>query len=262
VVLQRLPAPLDQLTAGGCSPSAVNRIPARGAVARRRLVENLADPAGTPAMEPPGPPATGDGRLAAGVPTGRKLSVSSTDPTSAMSIPVRWRRPGTTWLRFQRPEGQDDRTGVDHVPQPLLEPHAPTVPTARRSASRSTSGNGQPVTPGESSLPTTGTATRRGRCPSSAACPSCCPLTTGPGAARASDGLVQPAPLSSGGWPADGCRSGVQAGDRFRGGSEGKIAGCRVPALAGLDEFHLVRVQASHGRDGELTAPRRPWLRG
>jgi hypothetical protein len=64
-----------------------------------------------------------------------------------MSIPVRWRRPGTTWLRFQRPEGQDDRTGVDHVPQPLLEPHTPTVPTARRSASRSTSRDSQPVTP-------------------------------------------------------------------------------------------------------------------
>jgi hypothetical protein len=40
-------------------------------------------------MEPPGPPATGDGRLAAGPPPDAKLSVSSTDPTSTMSIPVR-----------------------------------------------------------------------------------------------------------------------------------------------------------------------------
>jgi hypothetical protein len=32
-------------------------------------------------------------------------------------------------------EGHDDRTAVDPVPQPLLEPHAPTVLTARRSAS-------------------------------------------------------------------------------------------------------------------------------
>src|SRR5215469_4364885 len=48
--------------------------------------------------------------------------------------------------------------------------------------------------------------------------------------------------------------SGVQAGDRFRGGSEGGIAGCRVPALAGLDELNLMRVQAAHGGHGEVTA--------
>jgi hypothetical protein len=46
----------------------------------------------------------------------------------------------------------------------------------------------------------------------------------------------------------------VQASDRFRGGGEGGIAGCRVPAPAGLDELNLVRVQAAHGRHGELTA--------
>ena len=51
-----------------------------------------------------------------------------------------------------------------------------------------------------------------------------------------------------------GGRSGVQAGYRFRGGSEGGIAGCRVPTLAGLDELDLVRVQAAHGRQGEVTA--------
>jgi hypothetical protein len=48
--------------------------------------------------------------------------------------------------------------------------------------------------------------------------------------------------------------SGVQAGDRFRSGSEGGIAGCRVPALASLDELDLVRIQAAHGRRGQLTA--------
>jgi hypothetical protein len=29
-----------------------------------------------------------------------------------------------------------------------------------------------------------------------------------------------------------------------------------VPALAGLDELNLMRVQAAHGRHGELTASR------
>src|SRR6266851_2291811 len=48
----------------------------------------------------------------------------------------------------------------------------------------------------------------------------------------------------------------MQAGDRFRGGSEGGIAGCRVPAPARLDELDLVRVQAAHGRYGQLTARR------
>ena len=38
----------------------------------------------------------------------------------------------------------------------------------------------------------------------------------------------------------------MQAGDRFRGGSEDGIAGGRVPALAGLDELNLMRVQAAH----------------
>src|SRR5205823_11093855 len=68
------------------------------------------------------------------------------------------------------PEGQGDRTGVDPVPQPLLEPHAPTVLTAQRSASRSASGWPARHLPGESSPTTTGTATRRGHCLSSAAC--------------------------------------------------------------------------------------------
>src|SRR6266498_425990 len=49
-------------------------------------------------------------------------------------------------------------------------------------------------------------------------------------------------------------RSDMQAGDRFRGGSEGGIAGGRVPAPASLDELDLVRVQAAHGSYGELTA--------
>src|SRR5215472_13585819 len=49
-------------------------------------------------------------------------------------------------------------------------------------------------------------------------------------------------------------QSGVQAGDRFRGGGEGGIAGCRVPAPASLDEFDLMRIQAAHGRPGELAA--------
>ena len=53
-----------------------------------------------------------------------------------------------------------------------------------------------------------------------------------------------------------GCQSGVQAGDRFRGGGEGGIAGCRVPALAGLDELNLMRVQTAHRSHGELTASR------
>ena len=35
---------------------------------------------------------------------------------------------------------------------------------------------------------------------------------------------------------------------------EGGIAGCRVPALAGLDELDLVRVQAAYGRPGQLVA--------
>src|SRR6266851_1250321 len=48
----------------------------------------------------------------------------------------------------------------------------------------------------------------------------------------------------------------MQAGDRFRGGSEGGIAGCRVPAPASLDELDLVRVQAAHGSYGELAAGR------
>src|SRR5258708_13027826 len=51
-------------------------------------------------------------------------------------------------------------------------------------------------------------------------------------------------------------RSGMQAGDRFRGGSEDGIAGCRVPAPARLDELDLVRVQAAHGSDGEPAACR------
>ena len=46
----------------------------------------------------------------------------------------------------------------------------------------------------------------------------------------------------------------MQAGDRFRGGGEGGIAGCRVPAPARLDELDLVRVQAAHGSYGQLTA--------
>ncbi len=52
----------------------------------------------------------------------------------------------------------------------------------------------------------------------------------------------------------------MQAGDRFHGGSEGRIAGCRVPAPTGLDELDLVRVQAAHGLQtttGELAAARR-----
>jgi hypothetical protein len=40
-------------------------------------------------MEPPGPPAPGDGRLAAGAPPDAKLSVSSTHSTTTMSILVR-----------------------------------------------------------------------------------------------------------------------------------------------------------------------------
>jgi hypothetical protein len=44
-----------------------------------------------------------------------------------------------------------------------------------------------------------------------------------------------------------GGRSGVQAGDRLRGG-EGGIAGCRVSAPAGLGELDLVRVRAADGR--------------
>src|ERR1700730_15132309 len=46
----------------------------------------------------------------------------------------------------------------------------------------------------------------------------------------------------------------MQAGDRFRGGSEGGSAGSGVPAPASLDELDLVRVQAAHGSYGELTA--------
>ena len=43
-------------------------------------------------------------------------------------------------------------------------------------------------------------------------------------------GLVWPVPFAVG--RAGAVRSGVQPGDRFRGGSEGGIAGCRVPASA------------------------------
>ena len=46
----------------------------------------------------------------------------------------------------------------------------------------------------------------------------------------------------------------MQAGDSFRGGGEGGIAGCRVPASARLHELDLVRVQAAHGSYGQLTA--------
>jgi hypothetical protein len=46
----------------------------------------------------------------------------------------------------------------------------------------------------------------------------------------------------------------MQACDRFRGGGEGGIAGCRVPALARFDELDLVRVQAAHGSYGQLAA--------
>ena len=46
----------------------------------------------------------------------------------------------------------------------------------------------------------------------------------------------------------------MQAGDRFRCSGEGRIAGGREPSLAGLDELDLVRVQAAHGRHGEVTA--------
>jgi hypothetical protein len=38
-------------------------------------------------MEPSGPPATGDGRLTAGAPTGRKLSVSSINGPHGMGGP-------------------------------------------------------------------------------------------------------------------------------------------------------------------------------
>jgi hypothetical protein len=68
--------------------------------------------------------------------------------------------------------------------------------------------------------------------------------------ALAADGPVPPVPAP--GQAGRRCRSGVQAGDRFRGGGEGGIAGCRVPAPAGLDELDLVRVQAAHGRHGQL----------
>ena len=51
---------------------------------------------------------------------------------------------------------------------------------------------------------------------------------------------------------ASAVRLGLQAGDGFRGGGECRIAGCRVPSPASLDELDLMRIQAAHGRPGEL----------
>jgi len=54
-------------------------------------------------MEPPGPPAPGDGRLAAGASAGRKTECQQYPLDYDHVDPGAVRRPGPTWLRFQRP---------------------------------------------------------------------------------------------------------------------------------------------------------------
>ena len=57
----------------------------------------------------------------------------------------------------------------------------------------------------------------------------------------------------------------AQAGDRFRGRREGRVAGGREPSPAGLDELDLVRFQAADGRRDEhlpVIEEARAWLFG
>jgi len=84
-------------------------------------------------------------------------------------------------------------------------------------------------------------------------------LTPGCPACRRQAGVVGPDPRQAAGRPML-ARSGVQAGDRFSGGSEGGIAGCRVPGAGRPRRAHWWRVQAAHaaavrslpgGRPGE-----------
>ena len=48
----------------------------------------------------------------------------------------------------------------------------------------------------------------------------------------------------------------AQAGDCFRGSCEGRVAGGREAPPTGFDELDLVRVEAVHGRCGQLAAGR------
>jgi hypothetical protein len=110
----------------------VNTTPDDGADSGRRSGEGAHPPPGQVLAD--GTAQTGPSRrTASALDHVHRLDFDHVDPGAVAAA-------GHDLAALPAPEGQDNRTGVDPVPRSLLEPHAPTLLTARRSPSRSRSG--------------------------------------------------------------------------------------------------------------------------